>query len=137
MRAVRFKIIKIVKEFVILHDCLSFSVFLVRITCNIIHHFVPLVKRMVSMITIYIFDIRIDYETYKPLSQKHESGLIAIGVLLWLAFYNRFGNVGKHKDTVLVIGLDGDLYKSVLGGAFHKIGYRCFTRQHVIRENRF
>ena len=35
MRAVRFKIIKIVKEFVILHDCLSFSVFFVGITYSI------------------------------------------------------------------------------------------------------
>ena len=70
MRAVRFKVIKIIIEFVILHDCLSFSVFLAGITCDIIHHPDPLVKRMISMITIYIFDIQIDYETYKPLSSQ-------------------------------------------------------------------
>ena len=66
-----------------------------------------------------------------------KTGLIAIGILLWLAFYNSFRNVGKHEDTVPVIGLDGDLYESVPGVSFHKIGYRCLTRQHVIRENRF
>jgi hypothetical protein len=56
MRAVRFKVIKIIIEFVILHDCLSFSVFLAGITYDIIHHSAPLVKRMVSMVIIYIFD---------------------------------------------------------------------------------
>ena len=44
--------------------------------CHIIHHFVPLVKQMVSIITIYIFDARIVYEAYKPLSHKrYESGI--------------------------------------------------------------
>ena len=34
------------------------------------------------MITIYIFDIQIDYETYKPLSHKrYESDLIAIEII--------------------------------------------------------
>ena len=70
MRAVRFKVIEIIKEFVILHDCLSFSVFLAGIMCHIIHHFAPLVKRMVSMIAIYIFDTRIAYKTHKPLSSQ-------------------------------------------------------------------
>lgn len=59
-----------------------------------------------------------------------------IGIILWLAFYNCFGNVGQYEDTVLVISFDGDLYKSVLGVSFYEIGYRCFSRQHVICENR-
>ena len=76
MRAVRFKVIKIIKEFVVLHVCLSFSVFLAGIMYGIIHHSAPLVKRMVSIIAIYIFDARIVYEAYKPLSHKrYESGI--------------------------------------------------------------
>ena len=70
MRAVRSKVIKIIKEFVILHDCLSFSVFLAGIMCHIIHHFAPLVKRMVSMIAIYIFDARVSYEAINRSRKK-------------------------------------------------------------------
>ena len=59
-----------------------------------------------------------------------------IGIILWLAFYNCFGNVGQYEDTVLVISLDSNLYKSVLCIPFDKVCDRCSTRQNIIGKHR-
>ena len=61
MQAVRFNVIKIIKEFVILHDCLSFSVFFHG---DHIRHYTPFrimsQAHAVSMVIIYISDGKVD-----------------------------------------------------------------------------
>ena len=112
MRAVRFKVIKIIKEFVILHDCLSFSVFLAGIMCHIIHHFAPLVKRMVSMIAIYIFDARVSYEAINRSRKKHESGLSVICY-------------AKDNNSFLTKRIMIDVFSAIASSGYISLIYPC------------